>query len=271
QPVIKGSAGQDLSPRDAASGLPTGKRQHGWTQTEGPFAGKMHPKLYQQNVDPFNGKSAGRPALPRDAASGQGTGKGRIPVQYTLLDSEADSADVKVESRRDAASGQSSGKREWTVDTTPPDVQVTAPRDAASGQATGKRQHVPVQFDLQDSTSDPTSVRAESPRDAASGQATGKLQIETPINGTPARMHEVTSPRDAASGLPTGRQRSTDQSNTLDASQSTDPDYATRDSASGLPTGKRQHGALDLRAKPPRDAASGQASGKREWTVDTTK
>jgi hypothetical protein len=113
-----------VSPRDAASGLPTGKRQHGWSPTTG--------QATEHEV-----------VSPRDAASGLPTGKrqhGAMPIKAGVSGTTGD-----VVSPRDAASGLPTGKRQHLpirgAEATDDATDVVSPRDSASGLPTGKRQH----------------------------------------------------------------------------------------------------------------------------------
>lgn len=161
-----------ISPRDAASGLPTGKRQH-------------TPIVF---VDEATGEvieSAGI-VSPRDVATGQASGKRVLPTvnkrEIIIEEIEVEQAIVsprdaasglptgkRIFSPRDPASGQASGKR------------IVSPRDAASGLPTGKRQYSLITIDENGAT---TTTEWVAPRDVASGQASGKTyQPGKPVYG----------------------------------------------------------------------------------------
>ncbi|MCW1923067.1 hypothetical protein OKA05_10925 [Luteolibacter arcticus] len=101
------------SPRDAASGLATGKRQH---SPRDAASGLATGRRQHSPRDAASGLATGRRQhSPRDAASGLATGR-------------------RQHSPRDASSGLATGRRQHS------------PRDASSGLATGRRQHSPIAF-----------------------------------------------------------------------------------------------------------------------------
>jgi hypothetical protein len=117
------TAAEVASPRDAASGQATGKRQH------------KPIRMVTGEEAPVNHEVTS----PRDAASGQASGR-----SAATGDVVGDGMAEGVKSPRDAASGQASGKRQHGSPTcvegeTCTGAEVSAPRDVASGQATGKR------------------------------------------------------------------------------------------------------------------------------------
>lgn len=161
-----------LSPRDAASGLPTGKRQH-------------TPVVF---VDETTGEVIETVSIvsPRDVATGQASGKRVLPTvnKREIIIEEIEVAEAVV-SPRDAASGLPTGKRIFSP-RDPASGQATgkrivSPRDAASGLPTGKRQY---SFITVDDNGGYNSTEIKSPRDAASGLATGKTyQPGKPVYG----------------------------------------------------------------------------------------
>lgn len=164
-----------ISPRDAASGLPTGKRQHA-------------PMVFVGEVTEEALENAGIVST-RDPASGQASGKRVLPTvnkrEIILEDLEWQETIV---SPRDAASGLPTGKR------------IVSPRDAASGLPTGKRQY---SFITVDDNGGYNSTEIKSPRDAASGLATGKTyKPGQPVYGnlTATSCGEVTTKTTAPDG-----------------------------------------------------------------------
>ena len=288
------ASGATASPRDAASGQATGKRQHGASPDVGGDGGAQDPLSVEASAESEEG----------DEEDEEGA---RGPRQSTSLDgSYAADRDVasgmptrSSSAPRDAASGQATGKRQHGPGFGPVKADAAldskAPRDAASGQATGKRQHEPAVVDLDGDGAAERDVKA--PRDIATGQASGKRQHSVP-------------PDVSQDGRPDVVGRGPRQSTSAEGSYDTDRDAASgrsagaapRDAASGQATGKRQHGAAagdvtgdgrpDLARGPrqstsvdgsfsadrdvasglptksssaPRDAASGQATGKRSY------
>jgi len=125
------------SPRDSASGLPTGKRQ---------YAPVVIRKVSDDNV-----------AAPRDAQSGQASGK---VAAMKLTSAQPAITDNKktASAKGQGGSGQTrvavgdvngDGKADATTQS-----GVTSPRDSSTGMATGKRQHQPITITKQvDATS----------------------------------------------------------------------------------------------------------------------
>ncbi len=117
-----------VAPRDAASGLPTGRRQY-------------EPIIIRKRIDKSTPLLA-RVSSPRDSASGMATGKRQhSPIRFV-----AELSSHSIVSPRDAASGLATGKRQHKpirIIAELDRAQVKSPRDAASGLATGKRQHKP--------------------------------------------------------------------------------------------------------------------------------
>jgi hypothetical protein len=242
------------SPRDAASGLPTGKRMNMITAQD--------PDAAAHSV-----KS------PRDAASGQATGK-RMHKPVTII-IEVEEPENTIKSSGDASSGLATGKRmhkpvSITMEPGRNNHLIVAPRDMASGLPTGKRMHKPVTIRLELDENNHTII---SPRDAASGMPTGK-RTHKPIHLTfdlDEVNEAIVAPRDASSGLATGKRMHKPVSITINLDEVPDAPVK-RDAASGLATGKRQHTPvsiiLDLDANnniivAPRDPSTGQSTGKR--------
>lgn len=188
-----------VSPRDAASGMPTGKRMH-------------KPYTITKELD-FTQDDANEIVSPRDAAAGLPTGK-RMHKPYTItkeLDITQDDAN-EIVSPRDAASGLPTGKRMHKPYTITKELDLTevksneivSPRDAASGLPTGKRMHKPFVVTME---ADEDADQIVSARDAASGLATGKRMHKPYVITIDAdeNTYEVLSPRDIASGQASGK------------------------------------------------------------------
>jgi len=264
--------------RDAASGMPTGKRQHGWQPSktnvdEAELVGRdaasgMPTGKRQHGPGPVVKEMGDDQGVQRDASSGQATGKrqhGALRADDGIGSQGEDDLSREAAAPRDAASGQATGKRQhgWNPAAGVDEAEVRAPRDAASGQATGKRQHGAVSSDegIGSQGQDGVSREAASPRDAASGQATGKRQHSpmSPDEGIGSQGEDEVrrAPRDAASGQATGKR----QHGALSPDEgigSQGEDEARR--------GPRQSTSVDgsIESSVDRDAASRQATGKRD-------
>ncbi len=144
--------------------------------------------------------------------------------------------------------------------------EASAPPDVSSGMPTEKRQHG------KNWVVDDTGDEGLTQRDQAPGMATGKRQ-----HG-PGPVIKAVDAEGIGSQGQDGGSRGPRQTTSLDGSYAPD---AGRDAASGQATGKRQHGpgpvikavddegigsqgqdGVSRDVKTPRDAASGQASGK---------
>ncbi|MEO5942125.1 MAG: hypothetical protein ABIP30_06075 [Ferruginibacter sp.] len=179
-----------VSPRDPASGLPTGKRMH-------------KPFVITKELD-FNENEI---VSPRDPASGLPTGK-RMHKPFVIT-KELDFNENEIVSPRDPTSGLPTGKRMHKpfVITKELDFNdeatIVSPRDAASGLPTGKRMHKPFVITMDADNAN----EILSPRDPASGLPTGK-RMHKPYSvliDPDQNSYEIISPRDPASGMPTGK------------------------------------------------------------------
>jgi hypothetical protein len=150
----------------------------------------------------------------------------------------------------------------------PSTAQTQSSRDAASGQATGRlEQKNVVHRDL-------------AAREVASGHATGKTMAHDDwqqAGAKPASPNSDAKPSQVAVGDVNGDGRadvavsSKNSAHATEAAASTSSSsnvQAPRDAASGQASGKRQHQPMTIMKSvdkaTPRDAASGQASGKRQ-------
>ncbi|MEP7279268.1 MAG: hypothetical protein ABI813_11540 [Bacteroidota bacterium] len=257
-----------LAPRDAATGLASGRRMHKpYRVTDMNFTVNM------DNIVTSEGKVYAEVITAREASSGLATGRS------TLITGDVDGdglTDYTTISPRDAASGLPTGKRMHkpfviTKEVDAAGMEIVSPRDAASGLPTGKRMHKPFVITKE---LDAAGMEIVSPRDAASGLPTGK-RMHKPFIITKeldATGMEIVSPRDAASGLPTGKRMHKPFVITLEYDEENHEIVSPRDASTGLPTGRRVHQPLVIRMDPdadsysivsPRDAASGLPTGKR--------
>ncbi|MFT3839996.1 MAG: hypothetical protein QM723_23615 [Myxococcaceae bacterium] len=108
--------GKITSPRDAASGLPTGKRMH---------------KPISATVETASAKA------PRDSVSGNATGR----RAYKAVESSAAKDGFEYGGKQGFEYG---GKQGFEYGGKEARVEKPVARDAASGMATGKRQHKPI-------------------------------------------------------------------------------------------------------------------------------
>lgn len=249
------------SPRDAASGQATGKRSFA-TNDPGAGEGIVSPR------DASTGRPTGRRMhsvqSPRDPASGQATGK-------------------RISSPRDAASGQATGKR------------ISSPRDAASGLATGKRSHLsgnmddapncgPVTRKVTHPDGSSEEMTFSCPADAAAySRVHGDPHMDqkdsyyatksgTDDHNSSRSRHKIAGTLTwSASGTSMGivtnkspRSGSVTLNSQTSATRTTNQNsfgtlvrMSARDAASGQATGKR--------SKSPRDASSGLATGRRQY------
>ena len=272
-----------VSPRDAASGLPTGKRQHKpFTFTTGDLDGDGRADLTLMLEIGDDKGEAGGEMLKRDSASGQATGKRQHKaVFYGIGDVDGDgrpdffgdSSDQEmlydVKAPRDVATGQSSGKRQHNPLTVQDDGgflsgaewaalehEIKAPRDVATGQASGKRQHSPIRVATGD----------------VDGDGLGDLVIEEQEEGFGNDLDSVKSPRDSASGQATGKRQHKPMTfyGIGDVDEDGLPDYlGDASDKAALKIWSDASGHFDLwdgqEAAAPRDVATGQSSGKRQF------
>ncbi|MEO5681829.1 MAG: hypothetical protein ABIQ88_04265 [Chitinophagaceae bacterium] len=166
------TAAKALTPRDAASGLPTGRRMHKpYRVADTDF------DINTSNIVSNDGKFYAEVMSSREAGSGMASGR-----RNTIVTGDVD------------ADGFS-------------DNAVMAPRDAASGLATGRRMHKPMVITKELDMVTGEEEEEFAARDAGSGMATGRRQYQPLlIRIDPDEdSYELVSPRDAASGLPTGK------------------------------------------------------------------
>jgi hypothetical protein len=121
---------------------------------------------------------------------------------------------------------------------------VKSPRDAASGQATGKRQHKPVRVATGDVDGDGAAeTGVVTSREAGSGMSTGRRQHE------PIRSATADTDGDAAAAATQDHNSSRSNKSASvapDGGATTGASSAPRDAASGQATGKRQHKPLSV-------------------------
>ena len=130
----------------------------------------------------------------------------------------------------------------------PSSTEAASPRDAASGQATGKRMHKPI------------TVTAEVGKTAPSKEA-AKPTNKTASDDWQAQSKSAPKPAPTIKRVATG---DVNGDGKADAAAPSSGKPATGQPTSGQPTG--QNAAINTshsNIKSPRDAASGQASGKR--------
>ncbi|MBC7904650.1 MAG: carboxypeptidase regulatory-like domain-containing protein [Gemmatimonadaceae bacterium] len=189
------------SPRDAASGLATGKRMV--------VTGDVDGDGFEDSQSEFQSG----PSSARDAGSGLPTGKRQYQPLLIVRSAVSDDCDDE-----DAAfifkdaNGNTTGKVSKEIlksffetggKSRQSELTVITAREAGSGMATGRRSSKIL---IRDGFN---SGELEL-RDAGSGMATGKRQHKPVffiVNQTEEGgfVYEVVSPRDASSGLPTGR------------------------------------------------------------------
>ncbi|MFT3936967.1 MAG: hypothetical protein QM726_25295 [Chitinophagaceae bacterium] len=223
----------EVIPRDAASGIATGKKH---------LAGVKYEDF--------------KTLAPRDAASGMATGKRMhkpmlvsntdFDVDYNSIVTEDGRYYAEVSSSREAGSGMATGRRSMIVtgDVDGDGIEdnaVITPRDAASGMPTGKRMHKPIVITKE---LDKRNSLVTTPRDAASGLPTGKrmhkpfvitAELEDDDNDNAAEV------REAGSGMATGRRQYQPIVVRIYPDEDSYEELVPRDAASGLPTGKRMH------------------------------
>ena len=261
-----------LSPRDAASGLATGKRMHK------PFrVADTDFDVNWNNIVKNDGKLYAEVITAREGSSGMATGRSVLVTG----DLDGDGiAEHQVTAPRDAATGLATGKRmhkpfivvydsEDDID----NYEIIAPRDAATGLATGKRMHKPFVITKE---LDVTGNEMVSPRDAATGLATGRRMHKPFVvvydAEDDADNYEVVTGREASSGMATGKRMHKPFVITKELDVSDNEIVSSRDAASGLSTGKRMHKPFvmilddedDYEVVSPRDIATGQPSGRRQ-------
>lgn len=156
-------------------------------------------------------------------------------------------------------------------DSTSKTHEIQSPRDAASGQASGRRMNQKAESDA--------SQQDTAAREASSGQATGKTMANDDWSprsnaaGSGAQMKNVST--GDVSGDQTAVRESPSKASTGLRESPTKASTGLRESPTKASTGKTAvadvdgDGAADKTAgssdvKSPRDAASGQASGKRQ-------
>lgn len=276
---------QLAGPRDAATGMSSGRRMHK------PYrVANTEFEVNMENIVSDDGKLYAEVISSRETGSGMATGR------RVLITGDIDGdgiAEQEIVSPRDAASGLPTGKRmhkpfvitkeldsRRRVDLDS-DNDAYTDRDAAGGIATGKRMHKPFVVTKQieliakpDPDSDNDGI---ADRDAASGMAGGKRMhkpfvITKEINITEEEPDALSTPGDASSGMATGRRMHKPFVITIDEDMSANEIVSPRDAASGMPTGRRQYAPIVIRIDPeenayqlisPRDPASGMATGKR--------
>jgi hypothetical protein len=266
-----------LAPRDAATGLATGRRMHKpYRVADTDFDVNM------DNIVSSDGKLYAEVITAREASSGMASGRRTIITGDVDGDGLNDYTSI---SPRDGATGLATGRllptvnkrNEIAIDESGVHRSITSPRDAASGLPTGKRMHKPFVITKEVDLTEEENADIVSPRDAASGLPTGKRMhkpfvITKEIDITEAGATEIVSPRDAASGLPTGKRMHKPFLVTIDDREDENAIAAPRDAASGMATGRRQYKPILVRISPddntyeiltPRDAASGMPTGKR--------
>lgn len=269
------------SPRDAASGQATGKRSFA---ANDPDEGDDMMSTRDVSTGRATGRRSHSPMSiesPRDAASGRPTGK-RISSPRDPATGQA--TGKRISSPRDIASGRPTGKR------------MSAPRDAASGLATGKRSH--FADDLSDAPNCGPVTRKVTHPDGSSEEMTFSCPADAAaykrVHGDPhvdqkdgyysARSgsddHNSSRSRCTIAGTLTwsssgtsmgimtnksnpNRSGSATLNSQTSATRTTNQNsfgtlvrMSARDAASGQATGKR--------SKSPRDAASGLATGRRQ-------
>lgn len=136
-----------ISPRDAASGLPTGKRQHQ------PFritkeTDASSPLLFQHALAgaSFDNPLSGLPS------SGSGSGSGKVTLNPFNITKKTDSASPPL--FQQALAGGSSGSFTGLPKGNPP------PRGDAPGLPSGKRQHNPIVITKQVDSTSPLLLQA---------------------------------------------------------------------------------------------------------------
>jgi hypothetical protein len=173
--------------------------------------------------------------------------------------SSTTTATAKDAHPKDVASGQASGK-------------VVAPRDLSTGHASGKVASRPAGSQATLNSSDPATPQVTAPRDMATGQASGKRQYQ-PIIIRKVSEDDAVAEREQASPKATGKTSATDD---WQAPAAAKPEDANSNGVSSNGQARVTKGDVngDGRAdaainnshsniKNPREAASGQASGKR--------
>lgn len=229
---------------------------------------------------------------------GGGSSSRAINTSRSNVKSPSRAETARVNSARDAGSGMATGRRMHKPMTITQELGKTvadpedtlATREAGSGMATGRRQYQPVIIRKEMATDE----EAPASREAGSGLATGRRQYQPVIiRKEMATDEEAPASREAGSGLATGRrQHSVLLIETEDATyRIVHRDIATRNlmkgqnnntvrsNRGGMVTvtfdsnGDENEIAIDEPGMPravivtPRDAASGQATGKRMATV----
>jgi hypothetical protein len=158
----------DLTARDPASGLATGRRQHAML-----IQAMQDLDALEERLSALETENAALREIvsPRDPASGLPTGR---TIRDDLDDLAAEFHEVK--SPRDVATGQATGRTIRDdlydlVDAFAAVEGVVSPRDVASGLPTGRT----LRDDLDD-LAETVAYHGQivSPRDPASGQATGR-------------------------------------------------------------------------------------------------
>ncbi|MEP6748425.1 MAG: hypothetical protein ABJB86_11910, partial [Bacteroidota bacterium] len=251
-----------VSPRDAASGMASGKRMHKpYRVSDTDFDVNMN------NIVSCDGKLYAEVLTSREVGSSMASGRGTLVT-----------GDVDGDGITDYSSSNTARIKKHPANVKYSDFKVPA-QEAEMGIPAEQRMHKPYVITKElDITQDEDEI--VSPRDAASGLPTGKRMhkpyVITKELDITQNEDEIISPRDAASGLPTGKRMHKPFVITkeLDITQDEDEIVSPRDAASGLPTGKRMHKPfvitkeLDITQDgdeiiSPRDAASGLATGKR--------
>jgi hypothetical protein len=226
-----------VTPRDPASGLPTGKRMHK------PF--KVEDTEFDvdlDNVISSDGKNYAEIITAGEASTGMATGR-LLPTVN------------KKETPRDPASGLPTGKRmhkPYKVADTEFDInneniikydgksyaEVITAREAGSGMATGR---ILITGDVDGDGYEDNAI--VSPRDPQSGLSTGK-RMHKPFVITKeldADENEIISPRENGSGLPTGKRMHKPFIITKELDVDENEIISPGENGSGLPTGKRMH------------------------------
>lgn len=262
------------SPRDAATGMATGKRMHK------PFrVADTDFDVNWNNIVKNDGKLYAEVITSREASSGMASGRSLLVTG----DVDGDGiAEQQIASPRDAATGMASGRRmhkpfvvvydsEDDID----NYEIIAPGDAASGMASGKRMHKPFVITKEVGLADNEMV---SPRDAATGLSTGRRMHKPFVvvydSEDGADRYELVTARDAASGMASGKRMHKPFVVRKEMDATVDDIAAPRDAASGMASGRRMHkpfvmmlddaDANGYEVVAPRDIATGQSSGRRQ-------
>jgi hypothetical protein len=273
------------SPRDAASGMPTGKRM---SSPRDAASGRPTGRRSSTANDPDEMEGV---VAPRDAASGRPTGR-RSHIVSPRDPASGLPTGKRMTSPRDVASGMPTGKR------------MSSPRDAASGLATGRRSlsaddpncgTVTRKVTNPDGTSEEMTFSC--PADAAAYHEWKNGDINSPMesrhyqaisNASKARGSIAGTLTWSSSGTsvgivtnrsgPTRSGSTTLNSQTSSTRTTNQSSFGTlvrmsarengsgiatgkRDAASGRPSGRRERGSGIATG---REAGSGMASGKRE-------